>query len=170
MIGGYLSSHSNFDQFCVLEIASTGNPCHYMRAIHWSMFAYCYSNSQTTILGCKEIVAAKWCKTVGSEGLQSRFLKPKVRIFILPVELFIWNCGLNSIGDGHQPNSSGLMWFVCPTLGFPIQGGMIIPNIGSLDPGIYMKLPFDTDLFQLSPATKKIKRIYSSDLAFELEE
>ena len=44
--------------------------------------------------------------------------------------------GLNShcfhiIGDGHQPNSRDCLY---PVLGFPIKGGMTIPNIRSLDP------------------------------------
>ena len=45
--------------------------------------------------------------------------------------------GLNShyfhiIGDGHQPTSRGLYY---PLKGFPIKGGMTIPNIATFDHG-----------------------------------
>ena len=40
------------------------------------------------------------------------------------------------IGDGHQPNSRGLYTHY-KDFGFPIKGGMTIPNTTSSDPGSY---------------------------------
>ena len=54
-----------------------------------------YCTSICTVCICHTymyiIIFVAKMQTVGSNGLQSRFFKPKVRIFIL--ELFIWNCG-----------------------------------------------------------------------------
>ena len=46
------------------------------------------------------------------------------------------------VGDGHQPNRRGLI----PNIKIPIEGGMTIPNIRSLDPS--------THGFQLSSSTR----------------
>ena len=53
------------------------------------------------------------------------------------------------IGDGHQPRSRVLCTH-CKDSGFPIKGGMTIPNIGSLDldRGTYKKTFSFSEFFQ----------------------
>ena len=46
-------------------------------------------------------------------------------------------------GDGHQLTNRGL--YMHAFYGFPMKGGMTIPNIGSLDPGTYRENPYLED-------------------------
>ena len=50
---------------------------------------------------------------------------------MLGSKLTLFFYGRDGIRDGHQPYSRGLL------KGFPIKGGMTIPNIRSLDCGAY---------------------------------
>ncbi len=46
---------------------------------------------------------------------------------------FVLGSKLPLFGDGHQPNSRGLL----PIIRIPIKGGMTIPNIATFDHGTF---------------------------------